>query len=121
MRNKMKRTVKAPGFKILVKIKQITEKFFDEGLIVKATQNSKRHQEAMCVATVHKMGRNAYKAYDDGEPWCREGDLVLISRYSGVLVDDEVIEELGLKSELGSEYIYRVINDSDVNLVSEVV
>lgn len=75
-----------------------------------------REQEAMCIAYVEQVGRTAYKAYDDGEAWCKKGDLVLISKYSGSLVDQETMQLIGV-TDLDQESVYRVINDEDVHLV----
>ncbi len=117
----MERIVKAPGFRILVKMKPIekeAEKISDGGIVLEVRTKSKlqREQEAMTIAYVEQVGRTAYKAYDDGEPWCKKGDLVLISKYSGSLVDQELMEQVGV-TDLDPNFTYRVINDEDVHLV----
>lgn len=102
--------VKAPGYRILVKIKPLEKKdTFEGSMIVKPDTSKSRHQreqEAITKAYVVDVGPSAFKAIDDGEPWCKVGDCVQISRYSGTLIDD--IEE---------DVVYRMINDQDIQAV----
>lgn len=107
----MIRNVKAPGYRVLVKVKPI-EKKHDEiskgGIVLEVKTDSKlqREQEAISLAYIVDIGPTAFKAIDDGQPWCKVGDLVQISRYSGSLVDD--VEE---------GCVYRMINDQDIQAV----
>ena len=105
------RSVKAPGYRILVKIKPIEKKTEEKSkggilLEIKTDKQLQREQEAMTEAYVMDIGPSAFKGFDDGIPWCKKGDCVLISRYSGILVDD--VEE---------GYVYRMINDQDIQAV----
>lgn len=54
---------------------------------------------------VISIGRTAFKAYDDGEPWCKKGDRVYFKRYCG----DDIVFSDGL--------IYKIINDNEILLV----
>lgn len=105
------RKVTAPGYRVLVKLKQLEkqpEERSNGGIIieVKTDAKLKREQEAMTEAYVIDIGPSAFKAFDDGKPWCKVGDCVLISRYSGALVDN--VEE---------GQVYRIINDQDIQAV----
>jgi len=107
----MKRIVKAPGYRVLVKIRPLEKKAEEVSkggifLEIKTDYQLQLEQEAMAEAYVVDIGPSAFKAFDDGLPWCRIGDCVLISRYSGTLVDD--IEE---------GCVYRMINDQDIQAV----
>ena len=102
------RQVKAPGYRVLVRLKpieKIKETKSAGGLILeyKSDKQLDREQEAMTEAYVMDIGPSAFKAFDDGKPWCKVGDCVLISKYSGTLVD--AVEE---------GQIYRMINDQDI-------
>ena len=106
----MSRLVKAPGYRVLVRLKPLEKKketLSKGGLIleVKTDRQHDREQEAMTEAYVVDIGPSAFKAFDDGRPWCAVGDCVLISKYSGTLV------------EVDEEHIYRMINDQDIQAV----
>lgn len=105
------RQVKAPGYRVLVRLKpieKIKEAKSAGGLILeyKSNQQLDREQEAMTEAYIVDIGPSAFKAFDDGRPWCKVGDCVLISKYSGTLVD--AVEE---------GQIYRMINDQDIQAI----
>lgn len=107
----IKRVVKAPGYRVLVKIKPIerkSEEMSKGGIVleIKTDSQLQREQEAISLAYVVDIGPTAFKAIDDGKPWCKVGDCVQISRYSGSLIDD--VED-------GS--VYRMINDQDIQAV----
>lgn len=103
--------VKAPGYRVLVKIKPLEKKkeeISKGGIVLEIKSDSKlqREQEAITKAYVMDIGPSAFKAIDDGDPWCKVGDCVQISRYSGSLIDDV---------EPGC--VYRMINDQDIQAV----
>lgn len=104
------RKVKVPGNRILIRLKKLEKKeTFEGSMIVRADLTDSRHkleQEAIYEGYVVGVGEDAYSEYDT--PWCRLGDLVQISRYSGCLVDN--IEE---------GYVYRMVNDIDIHAVFE--
>ena len=107
----MMRKVKPAGFRVLVKLKKVAqeeEQKTESGIIVKVKTKSyiEREQRATQEAYIMDLGPSAFKAFDDGQPWCAVGDCVLISKYSGDDLDD--IEE---------DEIYRIINDRDIEAV----
>lgn len=53
--------------------------------------------------TLVAIGPTAWKAFDDGEPWAKVGDRVVISKYGGVFLDDP---KTGRK--------LRLLNDEDI-------
>ena len=75
-------------------------------LRLKTKNRIKLEQRATQEAYVVAIGPTAFKAFDDGLPWCKVGDCVLICKYSGDDLDD--VEE---------DEIYRVINDRDIEAV----
>lgn len=101
--------VKAPGYRVLVRLKPLVKKeTFEGSMIIRADITNSQHQreqEAITKAYVVDIGPTAWKAVDIGEPWCKVGDCVQISKYSGVLID----------SDDGS--IYRMVNDQDIQAV----
>lgn len=104
----MSRTLIPAGHRLLVKLKpidQVTEVKTDWGFVTEFKDQKilEREQYATQEAYVVKLGINAFKAFDSGDSWCKEGDLVLIAKYSGE--DRKDIEE---------GEIYRIINDEDV-------
>lgn len=107
----MDRKVKPVGFRVLVRLKDVCEDLetkSESGLIieVKSRQKIKLEKRATQEAYVVELGPTAFKAFDQGEPWCKVGDCVLITKYSGDDLDD--IEE---------GKIYRIINDRDIEAV----
>lgn len=106
----MTNKVKAPGYRVLVKVKPLEKKeTFENSMIIRADLTDSKHQreqEAITKAYVVDIGPSAWKSIDDGEPWCKIGDCVQISRYSGTLIDD--IED---------GFVYRMINDQDIQAV----
>lgn len=107
----MMRKVKPVGFRVLVKLKKISQEIEQKtasGIItaVKTIDNIKREQRATQEAYVVELGPTAFKAFDDGNDWCAKGDCVLISKYSGDDLDDVEDGE-----------IYRIINDRDIEAV----
>lgn len=107
------RHVKPAGFRVLVKLKKIdesTEIKSDSGLVleIKSKESIEREKRSTQEAYVMSLGPTAFKAFDDGRAWCKEGDCVLICKYSG---DDLTDVEDG--------EIYRIISDRDIEAVFE--
>jgi co-chaperonin GroES (HSP10) len=99
------------GYKILIAIPKLEEKFENSSLI-RPDNLSKKEETATVVGMVLKLGSLAYKDEDkfpDG-PWCKEGDFVLMRAYSGTRF--KVIAEEG-------EQEFRLINDDVVEAVVE--
>lgn len=90
------------GHRILVKLKDVEQK--SKGGIILASDTDVRAQRyATQEAEVIELGQTAYKAFDDGTPWVKVGDTVLIAKYSGENREDPETKE-----------IFRIINDEDV-------
>lgn len=94
----------ATGHRVLVKVLGVEEDVCtDSGIIIKAKADSYNDRSCSKYAKVVQVGANAFKAFDDGHPWCKVGDEVLIAEYSGVLIPEE-----------DGNSLYRIINDEDV-------
>lgn len=111
----IKRKYKPVGFRVLVKLKKVSqekEKMSEGGIVIAVKTQSKINleQRATQEAYVIDIGESAFKGFDDGKPWCKVGDLVLISKYSGDDLDDAEDDE-----------IYRIINDRDIEATIEEV
>ncbi len=107
----MKRKIKPCGYRVLVKLKKIDEAEEVKsagGIITEVRSKSKidLEQQATQEAYVIGLGPTAFKAYDDGEPWVKEGDCVVICKYSG---DD--------RKDIEEGEVYRIINDNDIQAV----
>jgi co-chaperonin GroES (HSP10) len=97
------------GYKILIAIPKLEEKFENSSLI-RPDNLSKKEETATVVGMVVKLGSLAYKDEDkfpDG-PWCNEGDFILMRAYSGTRF--KVVTEDG-------EQEFRLINDDVVEAV----
>lgn len=95
------------GHRVLVRLLMAEEKS-SGGIIVMRESDRDRHTKGMQEATVMELGSNAYKAFDDGHPWCAVGEKVMIAKYSGEDRKDPATGE-----------IYRIINDEDVFAIIE--
>ena len=99
----MTQSITPVGHRVVVKLKKIAEEEVSDGGIIIAHQaGHMSRQRAMQEAYVEAIGQTAFKDFG-GDPWCKEGDLVLIVRHSG---EDRIDEESG--------DVYRVINDEDI-------
>lgn len=87
------------GHRVLIKPEIVEEK--TQGGIILAATTKDRDQQATMRGTVVSVGINAWKAFDDGQPWANVGDQVVFRKYAGEVVKDGEIE-------------YRVVNDEDV-------
>lgn len=104
----MKRKLIPAGHRVLVKLNKIdTQKEVktESGLIIEIKDNRQIQSEKYGTkeARVIALGQTAFRAYDDGEPWCKVGDLVMVCKYSG---DD--------RTDIEDDEVYRIINDEDV-------
>lgn len=105
--------IKPAGHRVLVRLKETSKELEEKsegGIIVEVKDNDKveAEQRATQEAYVERLGFTAFKAFDDGEPWCKVGDLVIITRYSGEDREDPKSGE-----------VYRIINDEDVIAIIE--
>jgi co-chaperonin GroES (HSP10) len=93
--------IEPAGHRVLVKIDKIDEKT-DGGLFI--PQETRRQMgDAQIFGTVVKLGENAFKAFDDGLPWCKEGDKVAFAKYGGFIIQDPETKET-----------FRLLNDEDI-------
>jgi len=93
--------IKPAGHRVLVFPEEVKEKT-DSGIIIPVTTRD-REQAAVTRGTVIAIGPTAWKAFDDGNPWCQVGDIVAFARYGGYEVEDPTDGEK-----------YRVLNDEDI-------
>lgn len=98
------------GHRVLVRLVQIEEEVTKGGIIIATEGTPQQKRVAQQEAIVVEIGENAWKAFDDGHPWAKCGDRVLIAKYSG---EDRIDEE--------TKEIYRVINDEDIFATLEAV
>jgi len=105
----MRKAVMNPcGHRILV-LPKVVEETSAGGIIVHTDETSMKMEKAgNDIGTLFKVGPNAWKAYDDGEPWAKEGDTVVYAKWGGVFVTDP---------DTDIEYV--LLNDGDVALVIE--
>jgi chaperonin GroES len=87
------------GHRLVVKVRKVADQ--TEGGIYLPDQTKDRDQLAETEGELVAVGVNAWKGFDDGQPWACQGDTVLFRQYSGVV------------KEIGGE-MYRVMNDEDV-------
>jgi chaperonin GroES len=87
------------GHRVLISPEVVEEK--TAGGIILAQTTKERDQQATMRGTVAAVGVNAWKAFDDGQPWAEVGAKVVFRRYAGEVIKDGDKE-------------YRVINDEDI-------
>ena len=56
--------------------------------IARTQRDERRERAAQTTGTILQVGPTAWKAYDDGEPWAKEGDRVLYTRYGGRYIEN---------------------------------
>tara|TARA_R110000824_G_scaffold172756_2_gene350715 strand:+ start:872 stop:1270 length:399 start_codon:yes stop_codon:yes gene_type:complete len=97
---------KPKGWRILIGIPKVEEK--TAGGLLKADVTKDIEQVSTVIGLVLKMGSQCYndKERFGDEPWCQEGDFVLIGAYKGVRFNIH-----------GQEF--RLINDDTVQAVVE--
>lgn len=92
------------GHRILVKTKKVEEK--SVGGIIIPSDTRTREQRGMEEGEVVALGPNAYKAFDDGTPWVKVGDIVKFQRYEGILIIEN--------EDKPDEVHFRILNDDDI-------
>ena len=92
------------GWRILIAIPEVEER--TAGGIIKADTTKQIEQTSTVIGLVLAMGDQCYNDEDrfGPEPWCKEGDFVLIGAYKGVRFNIH-----------GKEF--RIINDDTVQAV----
>jgi co-chaperonin GroES (HSP10) len=105
------------GHRILIKPDPVKEQIdLPQGLkdskfeVVKPHELEKREEAGTEIGTVVSVGPTAFKAFDGSDPnwkpWCKPGDRVIFTRYSGKKVEDPVTKEK-----------FFVVNDEDIQVV----
>ena len=93
------KTIEPVGHRVLVKPKKVEEKTAGGLYLPQQAQESEQYatEEGELVA----VGRQAWKAFDNGMPWAEVGNIVTFAKYAGKVV------------EIGKEK-YRLMNDEDI-------
>jgi co-chaperonin GroES (HSP10) len=97
------------GHRILVELKRL-ETVSKGGIILNHGTKKTMNQTGTMEAKVVALGMNAFKAFDDGEPWCKVGDNVLIRKYAGENLFE--VEDINLDVPL-----FRLIEDEDILVI----
>jgi co-chaperonin GroES (HSP10) len=69
-----------------------------------ADSDKKRKQSAVAIGELVAIGRTAWRAFDDGEPWAKVGDKVHFAKYGGYVTEEDGVQ-------------YRVLNDEDITAI----
>lgn len=96
--------IEPAGHRVLVKVEE-AEKVSSGGIIVPDTIRD-RNTEQNIFGVIVKVGMNAWKAFDGGEPWAKEGDRVAFAKYGGFKIEDPDTKE-----------VYRLLNDEDITAI----
>lgn len=98
------------GHRLLV----IPDKVEDmKGMLHLAPSTVERQRNEKIWGRVVKIGDNAFKAFDSGEPWCKVGDHICFAKFAGFTITDPDQDQLPDAEKI----FYRVLNDEDVILV----
>lgn len=92
--------IKAAGHRVLVLPEEVDEK---AGSLYLPAETRARMGDAQIFGTVVDLGLTAFKAFDDGEPWCKVGDRVAFAKYGGFIIEDPETKE-----------VFRLLNDEDI-------
>jgi co-chaperonin GroES (HSP10) len=107
------KSIKVCGARVLVKPLRLEEaddvykKIKAAGLEVPDSDEVKREKAALDKGRVVSVGPLAWYDWKDGEPWAKEGDLIMWARHAG-----RVVEKNG-------DDVLVIINDDDVLCVLE--
>lgn len=89
------------GHRVLVAPDKKEEK--TQGGIILTKSIQQQEELAGIFGTIVAIGPNAWKAFDDGQPWAEVGDRVVYSKYGGLVLEDPDTKEM-----------YRLLNDDDI-------
>lgn len=92
--------IKPAGHRVLVRPDKIDEK---SGSLFLPAEVRARMGDAQIFGTVVAIGANAFKAFDDGHQWAKEGDKVAFAKYGGFIIEDPETKE-----------VFRLLNDEDI-------
>jgi co-chaperonin GroES (HSP10) len=106
----LKMALRPAGHRLLVSPDKVEDM---KGSIHLAPSTIDRQRNEKIWGTVVKIGTNAFKAFDSGEPWCAVGDHVCFAKFAGFTVTDP--DQDGVQDS--EKTYFRVLNDEDVILV----
>ena len=96
------------GHRIMLEPVNVEEQT-DWGFKLDVGDTFKREVAATELGRIVAIGPNAWKAYDDGEPWAAVGDVVIFAKHAGKFIAHP--------KEQDKKYV--VINDDDVQVKVE--
>ena len=96
--------IRPAGHRVLVKVQE-AETVTAAGIII-PDAISERQAEANVFGEIVAVGPTAWRAFDDGQPWAKVGDLVAFAKYGGFVIEDPDTKER-----------FRLLNDEDVTAV----
>jgi co-chaperonin GroES (HSP10) len=96
--------IEPAGHRVLVKVDEY-EKVTKGGIIIADAIRDKM-TEANIFGTIVKVGMNAWKAFDGGEPWAEVGDRVAFAKYGGFVIENPETKEQ-----------FRLLNDEDITAI----
>ena len=110
-------SLQVQGHRILIKPDSVKEQIeIPDALkasrfeVVKPVDIEKREEAGTEIGTVVQVGPTAFRAFDgqdpNWKPWCKAGDRVIFTRYSGKKVQDPVTQEK-----------FFVVNDEDIQVI----
>jgi co-chaperonin GroES (HSP10) len=79
------------GHMVLVTPDAVDEK--TSGGLYLAVETKERRQNEQVIGTIVRIGINAWRAFDDGIPWAKEGDRVFYARNGGWKITDPDTKE----------------------------
>ena len=90
------------GHRVLVKPDEIKTETAS-GILLVTDANKRQEAQAQIFGKIVSIGPNAWKAFDDGQPWAKVGDHVAFAKYGGFVIKDPYTEEE-----------FRLLNDEDI-------
>lgn len=74
--------IEPAGHRVIVKPDPL-EETSKGGIVIAHGADKSRKEKAVHIGTVVSIGKTAWKAFDDGEPWAEVGDRVQFAKYGG--------------------------------------
>ena len=96
------------GYNMLIALPTMAQQ--SKGGIIIPFETNERDRAAAVVGTVLAQGPLCYqdpKRFPDGKPWCKIGDVVMFSRYSGMRFKSKDLES-------GDMVEYRMLSDDQI-------
>ena len=96
------------GYNMLIALPTMAQR--SKGGIIIPFETNERERAAAVVGTVLAQGPLCYKdqkRFPDGQPWCKTGDQVMFSRYSGMRFKSK-------DRESGDMVEYRMLSDDQI-------